>query len=234
VTEAFEKLLILQDHDRSSLQLARESRDIPERKNNIEARLQHHRDAVRAAEEDLKNGQLKLKEIEGDVEAFSTRLRKYKEQQMSVKNNDEYRALDREIASTRRDIGKFEERELVLMEQVEPLQAAVRDRKAELAEQERIVAKELAALDERLVRIDAEMEALQRRRPELAAAVDAQWLSRYERILNNKGDVAIVPIENGACGGCHMKLPPQVVHDARKGSRLVSCSFCGRIVYFDG
>jgi uncharacterized protein len=234
VTEAFDKLLILQDHDRRSLQLTRESRDIPERKNNIKARLQHHRDAVRTAEEDLKNGQLKLKELEGDVEAFSTRLRKYKEQQMSVKNNDEYRALDREIASTRRDIGKFEERELVLMEQLEPLQAAVRDRKAELAEQEKVVAEELAALDERLVRIDAEIEALQRRRPELTAAVDAQWLSRYERILNNKGDVAIVPIENGACGGCHMKLPPQVVHDARKGSRLVSCSFCGRIVYFDG
>lgn len=234
MTEAFEKLLILQDHDRRALQLARETRDIPQRKRDFEARLQHHRDAVLAAEEELRSGQLKLKEIEGDVETFTTRLRKYKEQQMSVKNNDEYRALEREMATTRRDIAKLEERELLMMEQLEPLVAAVGDRKAELAEQEKAVAAELSAMDERLGRIEEEIESSKRLRPDLAAEVDPQWLSRYQRILQNKGDVALVPIENGSCGGCHMNLPPQVVHDARKGSLLVSCSFCGRIVYFDG
>lgn len=234
MTEAFEKLLILQDHDRDALQLAKETRDIPKRKSDIEARLQQHRDALQAAEQELQAGQLRLKELEGDVEAFSTRLRKYKEQQMSVKNNDEYRALDREIASTRRDIGKFEERELLVMEQMEPLQAVVEERKADLEGQTRLVSEELTAMDERMRQIEAELESMKSRRPALTGDIDAQWLSRYERILNHKQDVALVGIENGACGGCHMKLPPQVVHDARKGSMLVSCSFCGRLVYFKG
>ena len=51
-------------------------------------------------------------------------------------------------------------------------------------------------------------------------------------ILNNKKDAAIVFIESGAhCGGCHMKLPPQVINDAKNASKIVGCNFCGRILY---
>ena len=90
---------------------------------------------------------------------------------MQVKNNDEYRALEREIASTRRDIGKFEERELLVMEQLEPLKAAVEERQAELNSQTRMVNDELTAMDGRLEQIETEMEVLRSRT--LAEAVDA-------------------------------------------------------------
>ncbi len=234
MTESFEKLLILQDRDRRILQFAREMRDIPQRKQDIDDRLQRHRDALALAEQELQTGTLKLKELEGDVETFSLRMRKYKEQQMAVKNNDEYRALEREIINTRRDVTKFEERQLIVMEQMEGLKATVIERKAELAEQEGNVQHDLDAMDERIADIEKEIAGLKSNRDDFKEGIDPQWLSRYERILNNKGDVAIVSIDNGTCGGCHMTLPPQVVHDARKGTALVSCSFCGRLVYLVG
>jgi predicted nucleic acid-binding Zn-ribbon protein len=231
VTEDLRKLLRLQELDRRILQMAREGQDIPKRKSHIEEGLQQHQAAVEEAKRAQQQQQLKLKELEGDVEAFTVRLRKYREQQMTVKNNDEYRALDREIASTRRDITKFEDQELVIMEALEKSRAEVENRQNELQDQERLVSEELAVIEERLGTLDTEIEKLKAGRPALTKEIDAEWLNRYERILRNKGDFALVSVQNGACGGCHMSIPPQVVHDARRGQKLSACPYCGRILY---
>lgn len=231
VTEDLRKLLRLQDLDRRILQLAREGQDIPKRKAHIESGLQQHQAAVAEAEAARQQHQLKLKELEGDVEAFTVRLQKYRQQQMTVKNNDEYRALEREIAATRRDISKFEDQELVIMETLEKTKAAIEQKLGELRDQERIVNEELAVIEERLGMLDSEIDRLKAQRPALVAEIDPAWLSRYERILRNKGDFALVSVHNGACGGCHMSIPPQVIHDARRGDKPAACPYCGRILY---
>lgn len=231
MSESFEKLLILQDTDRRIMQLTREQRDIPERKQEIESGLDRHEQAVAEAKENLQQSVLRLKELEGDVEMFNQRLRKYKDQQLAVKNNDEYRALDREIASTKRDIGKFEERQLVVMESMEELRQAIRDREKDLEERGKDVGAELTHMDERLGQINQEIAELETKRPPLIEGIDPQWLARYERILKHVGDYAMVAVSNGTCTGCHMQLPPQQVHDARKRDNLTPCAYCGRILY---
>jgi predicted nucleic acid-binding Zn-ribbon protein len=55
---------------------------------------------------------------------------------------------------------------------------------------------------------------------------------RYERLLKNKGDNVIVGINHGVCGGCHMKLPPQILVSCRGQKEIVACSNCGRILYY--
>ena len=44
-------------------------------------------------------------------------------------------------------------------------------------------------------------------------------------------DRALVALEDGVCGGCHMQLPPYVVHATKKHSSIVLCEYCGRILY---
>ena len=76
------------------------------------------------------------------------------------------------------------------------------------------------------------LEEMKNERKRAAEQCDQALLQKYSRILNNKRDVAVVMVESGGyCGGCHMKLPPQVIHDARNPQKIVSCNFCGRIVY---
>ena len=50
--------------------------------------------------------------------------------------------------------------------------------------------------------------------------------------LRSKGDVAIVPVQHGNCGGCHLQIPPQLIHNAKRGTELTSCDYCGRILYW--
>ncbi|MBT8041654.1 MAG: hypothetical protein KJN98_00635, partial [Pontiella sp.] len=75
-------------------------------------------------------------------------------------------------------------------------------------------------------------EKMKADRARAAENCDKALLQKYTRILNNKRDFAVVLVEPGGhCGGCHMKLPPQVTNDARNPTKIVGCNFCGRIVY---
>ncbi|MBW2108344.1 MAG: hypothetical protein JRI36_06750 [Deltaproteobacteria bacterium] len=93
------------------------------------------------------------------------------------------------------------------------------------------IREELEALDVRAAELSEEVEHRKAERARCAAQIEPKLLKRYNCIMNNKRDYAIVSVEGNHCGGCHMKLPPQVVHDARNPNKIVSCNYCGRIVY---
>ncbi|HEY8933305.1 MAG TPA: C4-type zinc ribbon domain-containing protein, partial [Rariglobus sp.] len=70
-------------------------------------------------------------------------------------------------------------------------------------------------------------------RERLAASADAAVLPLYERLLKTKGGVAIAPMHEGKCGGCHMKLVASTVIKVQAGRDVAQCEDCGRILYAD-
>ena len=67
----------------------------------------------------------------------------------------------------------------------------------------------------------------------LASGVEEGLLSKYRRIMMNKKDVAVVPVEHGTnCGGCHMKLTQGSVIAAKSGKAGASCENCGRLLFW--
>jgi predicted nucleic acid-binding Zn-ribbon protein len=227
-----EKLLVLQDRDRKLRQLLQETLDIPARKLLIESRLKANRDAFELAQENLKKNIASTKNMELEIESVKDTVKKYRHQQGQIKNNDQYRALEREIREQMGRIRELEEREIVLMEELETLKATAAEREAALKHDESSVQVDIKALDERLANIQSEVDEARKNRQGLTEGIDESWLSRYTRIFNNKGDYALVAVENGTCGGCHMKVPPQLVQDAKRGDTMVSCSYCGRLLYW--
>jgi hypothetical protein len=77
-----------------------------------------------------------------------------------------------------------------------------------------------------------ELAELQHGREELAASVEEAARARYERLFKSKGDNVVVGVHNGVCGGCHMKLPAQVLVTCRAQQEIVGCINCGRILYY--
>jgi uncharacterized protein len=62
--------------------------------------------------------------------------------------------------------------------------------------------------------------------------VDDSARSRYDRLLKSKGDNVVVGVDHAACGGCHMKLPAQILVSCQGQKEIVTCPNCGRILYF--
>ncbi len=230
VVATIEQLFLVQDHDVRIMKFEREQRDLPKRKAEIEARLEGHRQALAQAKSAVQHKQADIKKVEVEIETRRDKIRKLREQQMQLKTNREFRAMEEEIRAVERDIAADEERVLMAMEEVDSLQQKVREREQQLRAEEESVQAEVDGIDQRGVALQAELDRVKAERARLAAEVDPAWLRNYERIMANRRDRALVPIENGTCTGCHMKLPPYICHEARRHQAIVTCEFCGRML----
>ena len=229
--EAIEKLLILQDRDRKIRRVQAELAHIdPER--------QTLRVKQAAAQAELEKGRNRVKQIESDrkrleldVEAKKSQIEKYANQQLQTRKNEEYRALAHEIETCKADIMRIEDQEIVLMEQAEIAQKEVVRLTREADEAKKLADGQVTQLGEREKNLQTELASLQSNREELSSAVDESVRARYERLVKNKGENVLVGVNHGVCGGCHMKLPAQVLVACQAHQELVTCTNCGRILY---
>jgi predicted nucleic acid-binding Zn-ribbon protein len=232
VSHPLEPIVALQKKDRRLIKIMREIHDIPKRKSDIEAQLGGSKQKLETALDSKKHTEVTLKELELEVEACKEKVAKYKTQQMEAKTNDQYRAFVKEIGVVEAEIKELEEKEIRLMESLEQGNEILAECEERLNSEKAGIADELAELDAREAELNEQLEHLKAERARAAEGCDKALLQKYSRILNNKRDFAVVLVESGGhCGGCHMKLPPQVVNDARNPTKLVGCNFCGRIVY---
>lgn len=232
MTPIIEKLLILQDHDIRIIRLEKELADIPQRKAAIDALLNKHRQSVVTAKDNLKARQAELKKAELEIESFREKIRKFRDQQMQLKSNQEFKAMENEIAAVEKNIRQTEDQMLVQMEGIEAAQATVKQCEEELKVEEVTVKRDLAGMDARAIEVKTELEQERKTRATIAAEAEPERLSQYDRMFTKMRDKVLVPVEdNATCGGCHMKLPPYVFHNARKQTEIICCGFCGRMLY---
>ena len=232
MSHPLESIVAVQKKDRRLIKLMREIRDIPQRKSDIEAQLAGSAQKLETAVDSRKHTVATLKEQELEVESLKERVIKYKQQQMDAQTNEQYRAFVKEIGGVEREISDLEDKEIVLMEALEKGKAIEADCGEVLSGERAGIADELAELDERSAELIEQLEKVKADRARSAEQCDKSILQKYSRIMNNKRDFGVVMVEPGDhCGGCHMKLPPQVANDARNPNKIVACNFCGRIVY---
>ena len=229
--EAIEKLLILQDRDRSIRRVQAELA-------NIEPERQTLRVKQAKAQADLDTAKLRVKQIESDrkrleldVEAKKSQIERYANQQLQTRKNEEYRALAHEIEICKTDINRIEDQEIAFMEQAEAAQKEVVRLTHGANEARTLADSQVARLGERENNLQLELSELQSNRDQLCAAVDESVRGRYERLVRNKGENVLVGVHHGVCGGCHMKLPAQILVACQAHQELVTCTNCGRILY---
>jgi len=230
--EVIEKLLILQDRDRSLRRVEGELAHIGPERATLQTRTSKAQGALDAAKLRVNQLESERKRLELDVEAKKSLIEKYSNQQLQTRKNEEYRALAHEIETCKSDITKIEDREIELMEQAETAQKEVVRCNGELAAAKRLMDDQLAQLAKREENLKRELAELQSNRGELATAVDEGVRSRYERLAKSKGENVVVGVNHGVCGGCHMKLQPQLLVACRGETEIVTCSNCGRILYY--
>ena len=80
--------------------------------------------------------------------------------------------------------------------------------------------------------INQEGSQLKEERNAMATSADPDTLRIYERLLRNKKDRVVVPIQNRACSGCHIALTAQHENIVRKGENIVFCEHCSRIHFW--
>jgi len=230
--DVIEKLLVLQDRDRNILRTKDELAHIEPERREMQTRASDSQAKLEAAKLRAKQIESDRKKLELDVEARKQQIDKYSLQQFQTKKNEEYRALANEIENCKKIIVQIEDQEIELMEQAEAVQKQVIAAQQVAADAKKLVDGKLAELDTREKNLRNELSRLESNRAELAGVVDDESRVKYERLLKNKGSNVVVGISHHSCGGCHMKLSRGTVVACQAQQELVTCTNCGRILYF--
>jgi predicted nucleic acid-binding Zn-ribbon protein len=230
--ESIEKLLVLQDRDRRIRRVRGELAHIEPERQTFKVRAGTAQNSLETAKNRVKQIESDRKNLELEVEAKKEQIAKYANQQLQTRKNEEYRALTNEINMCKEEIFKIENREIELMEQAEAAQKEVARATQAATESRKLMEEQLSQLTGREQNLKNELAELTTNREELAAAVDEGARARYERLVRNKGESVVVGVQHGVCGGCHMRLPAQVLVTCQAQQELVTCTNCGRILYY--
>ena len=187
----------------------------------------------------LSNKETEIKEIRKDIKVCECeiaeakdRMKKLESQQNSVKKIEEFNALSQELNTVERGRSKVEQKmndlgdklveEETLLERIKESCKSTEENCVVLEEE---ITQSIASINEEGRQLMVEREAL-------VKDVDKENFVIYERLLRNRKDRVIVPIEDRACSGCHIMLTAQHENLVRKGEKMVFCEYCSRVLYW--
>ena len=228
-----ESLRALQGIDAKLYGLRSDERALPRALEHAKQMVAEQQANAQAVEARLKTLQVKQKEKELDLSTREEQVKKLQLQLFQVKTNKEYGAIQQMIEQAKADASLLEEDILTLLDTVEHAKqehAAARQR---VATQQDALRAEESRITRELEAIREQIGALERERQALLPSVDPATLSTYERVLVNRDGLALVPLINSSCGGCHMVQPPQVISETYLKAKVVLCGHCSRILYVD-
>jgi predicted nucleic acid-binding Zn-ribbon protein len=226
-------LLILQDRDRRLLALAKDLEKLPQDEARAKSKLAGDEAAVAKAHQALQDCELRVKKIELDAETRRTTIKRLKLQQFETRKNEEFVALGHEIVRYEKELDAFETQELEAMEEVDGFRTAHKSAEAARAHTKKLVEEDLASIAQRHERVKAERVEVLAERERLLANVPESVIPLYNRLMKTKDGLAVAPLRDGKCEGCHMKLIASTVMKVQTGKELAQCEDCGRILYME-
>ncbi len=233
IKEQIGLLIQLQVVDGEIYALTREKGEMPGRIKVIDDSLETKKTGIKEAEGDLKILQVKLKDKEVSLQQKEGEINKLQTQLYQLKTNKEYSAMLTEIKGIQADNSIIEEEMIGLMDAIDAEKKKILEEKELFKKEEIGAVKEKTTVDARSKEIDAKLSVLSQERQKILPNIEKQVLARYERVLKNREGLGLVKVEQGACSGCHMNLPSQVISDVKIRENVIVCGSCSRILYID-
>ncbi|WP_194844258.1 zinc ribbon domain regulatory protein CdsZ [Candidatus Clavichlamydia salmonicola] len=230
--DSFQAILGIQELDIKMICLMKVKREHQKELEKIRLLKSDIREKVQNKETELAELKEEIQEGENQIKASEERILHLESQQASVKKMDEFNALTQEMSLAGKERRALEHRLSDLMDKLvgeEDLIVSLKENLNSTEENSTSLEKDI---EESIRKINEEGRVLLSTRQEAVENVDQDFFKIYERLLKNKKDRIVVPIENRVCSGCHIVLTPQHENLIRKRNRLVFCEHCSRILYW--
>jgi predicted nucleic acid-binding Zn-ribbon protein len=211
--------------------LTKEIAALPKHIAGIEKKLEGHTRRLDADKGALAANLKERKKSEADIQTNEQKISKLKGQMMEAKNNEQYHAFQKEIEFCQQEIGRAEERILVVMSESEPLEKNAKTAEVALAAEKKEVDAEKKQTQERTAADRKEIEGLVQDRGKIVAQMTPKVASEYERIRKGRLGVAIAEAVNGRCSKCNIMLRHQFLQELKQGKAVMVCESCRRMLF---
>jgi len=225
------KLVDLQVMDEEIFRFKRELREKPAELEALKEEFESKKITLKSLEDKLKAIQVVQKELELDLKAKEEGIAKADGSLSLLKTNKEYQTRLHEIENMKADKSIVEEKILMGYDEVDAARKALEAEKTIVIQYEKEFTAKKKQVDDDVAVIGDQLKVKESQRVRVAPEVRPDYLSRYERILNNKDGLGIVKVVDHACGGCYMHLTEQVMNELKKHEQIIACDQCARILY---
>lgn len=230
--ESLRQILDIQELDMKMIRLMRVKKERQKELQQIDALRKELHLQLTDKEQEITEINKAIQSHEQKVQDIAARIKKLESQQNSIKKVDEFNALTQEITAAERERITTEQKLSDLVDKRVNEEEILEKIKESLKTSESSSLALQKEIEASIKLINEEGSSLKQQRDLLATDADKEILHIYERLLRNKKDRVIVPIENRTCSGCHIVLTAQHENLVRKGENLVFCEHCSRIHYW--
>jgi len=227
-----ERVIALQRLDTSANAARKKLAEGPDREKGFDARLDAAKQRIADAKAKVAGNQEARRAIEKDIALHQGRLSKYRDQAMAVKTNQEYHAIQHEIAHAQGEVKKHEDAMLERMVEADDLSATIKAAEAQLAAEQKTIDADRKKAQAEDAELQKSLDSVSAERAAIIAALDKRVLATYELAATRRGGIAVAEAKDGICTICHVRLRPQVFNDVRRNDSIVQCESCQRILYF--
>lgn len=224
------RLLELQALDEKTHETSKFLEEAPSRIEALNEQLAKFTSMLQAEKEQLQETITWQREQEARLKEEEQQTLKTKQQLQQVRNAREFSALQRQMETTRKAVGEREEEILKLMEAIEGFKVTIAQHESQYDELKARIEADLTEIETSMAEAEARKAEAMVERQNIAAEIDGELRSTYERIAERKRP-AMVDVPDATCAGCKMKVRPQLYNELFRADSLKTCPACQRIIY---
>lgn len=191
-------------------------------------KLNGHLETQSDVENDLNNSISSQKQKIEDANAL---IEKYNAQQMKVRNNREFDAINKELEFQGLEIELSNKKIKSIESDIDENANKIKILKAKIRERKKYLKVKKRELDDIVKSTEEQESKLNSKKKKLEKNIDDRLMDVYNNLrLTSKNGLAVVHVERGACGGCFSSITAQHNLNISLRKDILFCENCGRIL----
>ena len=226
-----EKLLKLQEIDSKIFEIKKVRGALPQEVQDLEDELIGYNTRLDKFKEDIDIKNKDIDDYKIKISEAKKLIKKYKDQQMNVRNNREYDAISKEIESQELDTKLFVKKSGENDQKIEGVKEEIKATKKIIKEKTQMLKSKKSDLDVLSSESQEEEKKLNSLKTKASKKIEPSLLLSYEKLVERqRNGLAVVRVSRSACGGCFNVVPPQRQAEVKEKKKIILCEYCGRIL----
>ena len=231
IEKKLDNLLKLQEIDSKIFELKQVRGALPDEIEDLEDELVGYNKRLEKLNDDIENKIKDIEDLKNKTSEAKKLIKKYKDQQMNVRNNREYDAISKEVESQELDTKIFVKKSAENEENIEEIKVKIKETKKLIKEKNEVLKSKKSDLDVLSGESQDEEKKLDTLKKKASKKIESSLLLSYEKLVERqRNGLAVVKVKRGACGGCFNVVPPQRQAEIKEKKKIILCEYCGRIL----
>ena len=231
IEKKLDNLLKLQEIDSKIFEIKKVRGALPEEIQDLDDEVIGYNKRLDKLNEEIENKTKDIDDLNNKVSEAKKLIKKYKDQQMNVRNNREYDAISKEIESQELDSKIYVKKSAENEVNIDEIKLKIKETKKIIKDRNEVLKTKKGDLELLSGESKDEEKKLANLKTKASKKIESSLLLSYEKLVERqRNGLAVVKVIRNACGGCFNVVPPQRQTEIKEKKKIILCEYCGRIL----